>query len=479
MERIRNKWAQLPQAAKVSTAYAVCSILQRGLLFLTMPLFTRLLTTEQYGQVLIYSSWQGIFQILLTLNLAYGSFSAAMMRFEEDRDGYIASVEGIFFALSGLFFLIYLPFASRWNVLLELPTGLVCCLVADVVCLNALQLWSGKKRFEFKYISVVLVTLISSVVSLLIQFFLVTHQEEKGYARIIGMAAVNILIGGYLMVRSMIRGRKIFDRTYWRYALSFNIPLLAYYLSQMIFNQSDRIMISHMVGIDKAGIYGVAYNFAMVLTFVLDAVNNSYVPWLYGKIRDGEEAGNRSISLGLAAMIALLICGVSWFAPEIIWIMAGEEYMEAVFVVPPVSVSLLLLFYSQLFINVEFYYEEKRSLVFASIGAAVTNLVLNWVFIKAYGFVAAAYTTLFSYIIFAACNCIAMKKVLKRRGLPDRGYNYRGLLLLFAGLCAVTVAGAMLYDYLAVRIVITCLVLAGLFLYRNRILALVRVLQKK
>ena len=87
---LQNKWNKLPLAAKVSTAYAVCSILQKCLSFITLPLFTRLLTTEQYGQLTIYSSWQGILSIFLTLNLAYGSFSTAMIKFENDRDGYIS-----------------------------------------------------------------------------------------------------------------------------------------------------------------------------------------------------------------------------------------------------------------------------------------------------------------------------------------------------------------------------------------------------
>ena len=140
-----NKWRSLPVTVKVSTAYIFCSILQRCLLFLTTPLFTRLLTTEQYGQIVVYSSWQGVLQIFLTLNLAYGSFGPAMLRFEQDRDGYIASVEGIGLVLSGIFLIIYLPFAHLWNRLFELPTWIVCLMVGEILSLSAIQLWSGKK----------------------------------------------------------------------------------------------------------------------------------------------------------------------------------------------------------------------------------------------------------------------------------------------------------------------------------------------
>ena len=479
MGKLKAKWDNIPLTAKVSIAYAVCSIIQRCLSFITLPLFTRLLTTEQYGQYTVYQSWQGILSIFLTLNLAYGSFSTAMVKFEKDREGYISSVEGVCLLLSAIFFAVYLPLQVFWNKLFELPTLFVCILVAEILGTTAIQLWSGKKRFEFKYKSVIAVTLGISVASPLLAYILVISSEEKGYARILGYALVSILVGWTFYILNAIRGKKLLNKQYWKYALGFNLPLMAYYLSQVIFNQSDRIMISHMVGKDKAAVYGVAYSLATILTFVLNAINNSYIPWYYGKIKDGQAEENKSISLGIAILMAILLSGVIWFAPEIISILAAPEYIEAVYVVPPVAVSIFLLLYSQFFINVEFYYEEKLSLVWASIGAAAANVVLNWIFIKLYGFVAAAYTTLVSYILFAVVNYLAMKRLLKKKGVEDNAYNYKWLILLFFAFCAVTVIGSLLYNYLIVRIIITVIALVVLIIKRKSLLSFYRVIKNK
>ena len=137
---LRNKWTGLPLAVKVSTAYAICSILQNCLSFITLPLFTRLLTTEQYGQFTIYSSWQSILSIFLTLNLAYGSFSTAMVKFENDRDGYISAVEGICLCLTGVFLLIYLPFQHFWNYWFQLPSPIILLMIAEMLCATAIML---------------------------------------------------------------------------------------------------------------------------------------------------------------------------------------------------------------------------------------------------------------------------------------------------------------------------------------------------
>lgn len=472
LKKIVNKWHRIPLAAKVSASYAICSILQKSLSFITMPLFTRILTKEQYGEYTIYSSWSGIFSILLTLNLAYGSFSTAMVKFEDKRDEYIASIQGICISLASFFILIYLPFRSDWNRLLEMPTYMVFLLIFEVLSTTGFALWSGRKRFEFKYKSVIAVTLLTSFASPVLAYIFVISSEKKGYARIFGYALTAIVIYSFIFIKNMVKGKKIFHIGYWKYALGFNIPLLAYYISQVIFNQSDRIMISHICGKDKAAMYGVAYNLAMILTFVLNAINNTYIPWVYGKIKSMKTSDNKIVANGISILMATLLLGVIWFAPEIIAIMAGNEYAEAKWVVAPVAMSLLLLYYSQLFINVEFYYEEKRSLVIASLGSLFVNVILNWLLIPRYGFVIAGYTTWISYIIFAYANYIAMKKIFKKKNIDDDLYDYKTLVLIMILFTVLSFLGVVLYAYILARILVVAVVLIVLLFNIKKVIAI-------
>ena len=478
LKKITNKWNNIPLTLKVSVAYAVCSILQKCLSFITLPLFTRILTKEQYGQYTVYSSWSGIFSIILTLNLAYGSFSTAMVKFEKKRDEYISSIQGICVLLSVFFLMIYIPFRGFFNKWLELPTFLVILLVVEILCTTAFLLWCGKKRFEFKYKSVVSLTLLNSFISPIVAVCFVNISEQKGYARIFGYAITTVVISGSIFVLNCIRGKKLFQKEFWKYALGFNIPLLAYYFSQVIFNQSDRIMISHMSGIDKAAMYGVAYNLAMILTFVLNSINNSYIPWLYGKIKENKADDNRNVANGIAILMAVLLIGVIWFAPEVIEIMAGKAYREAKWVVAPVSMSLLLLFYSQLFINVEFYYEEKKSLVYASIGSMIINVVLNYLLIPYFGFVVAGYTTLLSYILFAFSNYLAMKKIFIKKGIQNNLYDYKTLMLIIILFIVIGFCGVLLYSYLVIRLVFLCVGIVIIFVSREKLFALYNTFRK-
>ncbi len=464
MKNLKNKYNSVPEGVKASVAYTVCSILQKALGLITMPLFTRLLTTEQYGQYNVYQSWMSILTIFITLNLAYGSFSTAMMKFEDDRKGYIAAIQNITLLLAAVFLAIYLPLRGFFGHIFKMPMPLILLMVADVVMQFALLCWYSERRFAYKYKSVVAVTLMISFLAPVITYFLVTMSQEKGYARIIGYAGFNIAVGLIFFIYGFVSGKGGVKKEYWKYALTFNIPLIPYYVSQVIFNESDRIMIDHLCGTDKAAMYSVAYTLATLLVFVLNAINNSYVPWFYGKVREKKAEENKGMANGIALLMAFMLLGVIALTPEIIGILAAPAYYEAIWVVPPVAISILLLFYSQLFINVQFYYEEKMMLVWASIGAAVLNVVLNALLIPVFGYVAAGYTTLFSYVVFAISNYIAVRHVAKKWEISTEYFDLKKLIWILVGFTALAFTAMALYEHPIIRysIIVTVFVIMGI-----------------
>lgn len=482
MGKLINKLKNMPVPVKASLAYTICSILQKSIGLITMPLFTRIMSEEQFGVHTVYTNWTGMFMIILTLNLAYGSFSTAMIRFEKERDAYISSIQGISCVLVGIFLVIYTPFRTFINNhILSLGTPFVILMVAEVIGSFAIACWQGKKRFEFKYKSIVALTLCMSLISPVLAYFLVkaSTPNNQGFGRIIGYALITVIVGLAIFLFNMLKGKKLFSRKYWKYALGFNIPLIPYYLSQYVFSSSDVIMITYFRGKGDAGIYSVGYKLALVLTVILNAVNDSYVPWLYGRIRAGKQEENKKVSNGIALLMAVLLLGVTIMAPEIIGILADDKFIRAMWVVPPVAMSILLLFYSQLFINIQFYYEEKMLLVYASIGAALVNVLLNWLLVPKFGFVAAAYTTLVSYGVFALCNYYAMKYSLSVHERPNNSCDLRGLTMILIGYAALAFVAVVLYPYPIVRYAIVVAALVVLYILRNRIIAFLKNLKSR
>ncbi len=85
-----KKYKNLSIMAKASFWAFVANIIQRGISILATPVFTRILTTEEYAQYTLYQSWHDIFIIFTSLNVFNYAAYTAMIKFEDDKDGFIS-----------------------------------------------------------------------------------------------------------------------------------------------------------------------------------------------------------------------------------------------------------------------------------------------------------------------------------------------------------------------------------------------------
>ena len=90
-----NKYQNSSPVFKATIWFMICSILQKAISLITVPIFTRMLTQEQYGQYSVYNSWQQIFAMICTLRLEYSVFNKGMSKFKDRRDEYTTSMQGL------------------------------------------------------------------------------------------------------------------------------------------------------------------------------------------------------------------------------------------------------------------------------------------------------------------------------------------------------------------------------------------------
>lgn len=103
IKALKAKYLGIPVQVKASVWFAICSLLQKGLSIITVPIFTRLMSTEQYGYYTAYISWYNILLVFTSLNLFYGVYNNAMMKFRDDRAGYTSSMQGLVWMSTGVF----------------------------------------------------------------------------------------------------------------------------------------------------------------------------------------------------------------------------------------------------------------------------------------------------------------------------------------------------------------------------------------
>lgn len=479
MHKLLEKYKSISLPAKASLWFIICSLIQKGIAFLTTPFFTRMMTTSAYGIVVIYNSWLEIITIIATFQLATGVFNKAMIKYEDDRDGYTSSSLFLTSCITVFVFLVYLICPKAWNKILNLSTSLVVMMFLEIFFTTAMSFWSIRNRFEYRYKSVIFCTLFVAVFGPLtsILMLIVAPDDNQAQAKILGMLVVKIAVYTIIYILLMRKGKKIVQLSYWKYSLLFNLPLIPHYLSQQVLTQSDRIMINKICGASDAGIYGVAYQLSMAIFLITLAIHNSFTPWTFECLRDKKynELGNAAIKIEV--FVGTACFAFSLFAPELIYVLGGEQYATAVWIVPPVAMSVLFQTIYTFFGNVEFYYEKTKFVMFASIIVAFANIILNAVFIPLFGFVAAGYTTLVCYVLYSLVHWLFMLKICKNQDLPeiyDRKYVWGiGFLCI-----ALSIVASVLYRFTIVRycLIILMLGVGGvvIYIFKDTIIKLIK-----
>lgn len=469
IKKFGNKYRSFPLPVKASFWFAVCSFLQKGISMITMPIFTRLLTTEEYGVYTVYQSWFSLISIFATLNLSAGVFYNGMIKYDNDRDGFTSSMQTLSTVSTLLLFFVFIIGHEHISELFKLSDFLICIMMLELVFVSPFYLWSARKRFDYSYKPLILITTIIAVFSPIIGVIAVLNSSSKANARILSYAGVQIAVGICLYIYNIKKGKRMICLKYWKYALWFNIPLIPHYLSMTVLGQADRIMIGNMVGSSEAAIYGVAYNISQLMILVTTAISNSFNPYTYKSIKEGKykEIGDNAIILLIVVGSAVVL--LSCFGPEIIRIFAAPEYYEARWIIPPVALSVYYIFLYPLFSNVEFYYEANKFVMIASTLGAISNIILNYIFIKIYGYVAAGYTTLFCYMLFVVAHYYFHKRVLKKKANGIEIYNIKQIFLLSLVFSVVVIGITLVYDTIILRYLVIVAIIALAIIKRKHI----------
>ena len=479
MKKFLDKYKSMPVAAKATLWFIITSTLQKGMSLITTPVFTRLMTTIQYGQYSVYNSWLQIFSIITTLQLSMAVFNKGMSMYKDDRNTYTSTMQTITTLMTALVFVVYAVFHNQINELTELPTYIMIALFVELLFSPAISFWTLHKRYEYHYKAVVFRTILFTVLNAGIGVLVVSLADEKGYARILSCICVNIAFGLPLYLYNYHVSEHKFKKEYAVFAIKFNAPLLLHYFSMYVLDQFDRIMIQKMVNSGSAGIYSVAYNAGQLMRIITQSINSSLIPWQYGNL---EKKNTKKIDDTLFLIFILVgSCSVifSAFAPELMKILADKKYYEAVYVVPPIAISMFFTFAYTIFANVEFFYNRNKFTMFISMSGAVVNVILNYVCIRLFGFVAAAYTTLFCYVLFSVAHFIYMNLIIKKEIGAEYCFNGKRFISLVAVILLAGLSVVFLYDKIIIRYLFILVALCIAFVKRQTIITLLKGIRKK
>lgn len=481
LKKLIIKYRSMNIEAKASIWYTICNILQKGIAFIVVPIYVRVLSTAEYGRYTTFMTWKDILIIFASLNLYCGVYTKAMVDLDsnKERNRYTSSMQGMTTVLTVCIFFLYITLHDFWNNLIGTNLIDMCLLFLYFIMFPAFSFWSVRKKVENKYVSMVVITLLVSVVTPIISLVLLYTTSLREEALIRGLLLTQIGVGLYFYITQFFKGKCLIDKRYWNRALKFNIPLIPHYLSLIVLGQSDRIMIQKMCGDGDAGIYSLAYSISTLMNVVIAAINSSLVPWIYRKLRTKEYHRIYKLSNSITIMIGLMTTLLIVCAPELIKIIGTEDYYSSVWIVPSVALAIYYTYCYNLYCNIEFYFSRTNYVMIASTIGALLNILLNLIFIRMFGFVAAGYTTMVCYLIFMIAHYIFMKIVCKEEEITVAVYDNRfiGMFSFFLSIIGLSIQ--VVYPFMAIRILLLLLVIIISYFNRNRFMEFISIRKEK
>ena len=437
---------------KAASWYTISNFVAKVALYIFTPYYARVLTGAEYGQYTNFLSWQSILVVLLTLDL-YSTVAVAYVEYKDEKiDSFVSSISVFSLLFPLLISAIFLVAVDFFSDLFSMQVLHFLLLLVVIIFSSALPIFQAEQRSKVKYKMASAITLISAFSNMLLTVFLVTVLTDKLNGVILGGVIANCIvnIGIYIYIFS----RKItFSLEHISYALKIALPLVPHALAATVLGSSDKVMITKMCGYEQAAFYGIIFTCSMIVTIFVTSVNNAWIPWFFSELSKDNYEPIKKVSVVttiLMGMVAFVFCII---APEIVLVVGGRKYMEATILMPPIILGCFLRYVYTLYVNAEFYLKKTGWISFATIVTSVINIALNYICIKQFGYVAAAYTTLLSNILLLGIHVIVVYKENMLKSFDNKKLAL--IVLLFSASCMGTL---LLYPNTILRYVLIAVI---------------------
>lgn len=381
--------------------------------FLMLPLYTYVLSTEEYGTVDIITTYTALALPILGLQLEMGAFRYLVDSRKNSKN--IQSIVSntlsvillsiLFFA--GVFLIISLIINIPYSILILIST------IATLLSHYLLQVARGLgDNIGYSIGSVItgIVTVLSNLILLL-----VFHCGVTGV--LISITIANIINVIYLSIREKLYkyySKKALNKKEIQKLLKYSLPLIPNSLIWWIINVSDRTIIAIIIGASANGIYAVAGKFSAIINQIFNIFNLSWTESASIHINDKDkdkffsDVFNSTLKIIISISILMLA-----YMPILFKIMVNDKYDEAYRYIPILSLGMIFNVIVTFLGAIYVAKKRTKEVATTSIWSGIINIVINIIFIKTIGLWAAALSTLVAFLIMSIYRLIDIQKYVK------------------------------------------------------------------
>ena len=422
------------------------------------------MTKVEIGKYMNINAWLQILLPLLTFEF-YSSLTLARYDYKDEFDHYTSSTLIYGLIVSSIIGAVFLIFSATFEQLFSMDHYTLVITVLYIVFFPALQYYQTIAMFRYEHKKVAFITMLNLIVPLAFSLLFALTWKNRLAGRIVGYYVPTIMICLVLLILYIYRGKGVSFK-YLSYALKISFPLIWHVLAIHMLATGDRIVITKVLGDESNALYTIAYTVCGIVTILWSSMNSAWSAWCTERMHFQDSSSLRRMGKPYLLFFAAIMVVVLLIAPEVLLLMGGGKgYYEARFVIPPILIGLVSQFVYSMYVNIEFYYKKQVRISIGTIIATVLNVGLNIIFVPKFGYIAAAYTTLFGYLTLLLYHFLAVK-ISKLGEWYDDKFN---LLVVSVFLLSLPLF-IYLYDHSVIRyaVLATYAVVLSFVAFRNK-----------
>ena len=396
---------------KSSAWYTASNFLTKAMSFITIPIFTRLMTKEQYGDFSVFAGWQSIFLIICGIEI-YATLNRARFDYAEDGslNSYITSSLVLSTLITTVILTLYLLFPNFFDNLFLLDRKYIFIMFAYIYVQPAFLMFQAKQRIEYRYKLSAALSFILIVVSTVVAVVFVYSIDDRLMGRILGQYVPYIVVGLIFYIY-FLRKSFVVKTSIWKYALTLGLPLVFSFLGSQILLTADRVVVKQLGSAEEVAWLVLAASCTNIILIFVQTLNNAWAPWFFDKLKVKSYCEIRkTFKIYMWFIIFCTFCALM-VGPEIVQILGGSGYKESIYVLPANMLCGVFTALSSQFVNLETYYKKTHyAAILTSIVAAI-NIVGDVIGVLIFGYQAVCYITVICQLFLIVMHYFATKKL--------------------------------------------------------------------
>ena len=437
------------------------SVLTRFFWLITLPFFTKNLTPNDFGIVAMIALIGMVAQPIFSLGL---SASMGPSYFQCDTNTQkaktiwtavlISIISSILLLLIAWAFPEFLSFIalipSEYEYLLSL--SLISVSLTNISSCFSLQL-----QFQNKSLSFIFISILTSLTSISVSFYLIVVKglgvEGIIYGQLAG-SIINIIVLSCISVKI---SKPDFDKKIAKDLLKLGLPMVPSFGLLFILMHGNKYILEWHSGLDAVGVYSIGFNLGMAMGIVTSGIAQAWYPFFMGYMNKQKSAEKIfgevfSIYVILVGAISLLFFVFAW---PVVWLFTEPSFQNAYFIVGMISCSYFFIgIYQQILPSMYFKREIAAQSLIQLIVVVVSLPITIWA-IMIHGLFGAGLSVAFSHIMLVVFTILW--NWFRRKDYLQIQYEYKTLIIAFSIYAIIS----CLFSMITINTIVESLIYSG------------------